>query len=199
MDTFFIWLSTNPTATVFVGVLVATLALLFLFAFFQGREIAFWPPKIGPRPLTSDKNDNQLKSNLAAQMGIVAIFENLEACRADMQKEFEKANHIRLLLQLGRRELGDRKTSMFWSLAQQKNQVGVDIRILRASENSPFLSEARAKVRGTPVGQWQEDTRRLREEIQRLKDVYQIKAQDREHFEPFLWRIFLFDDVAYIT
>jgi hypothetical protein len=199
MDAFFDWLSTNPTATVIVGLLVATLAILFLSAFFQGREISLWPPKIGPIIKTTGRGGKPESHTLAEQMGLIATFENLEACRLDIQKEFERASDISLLLQLGRRELGDRKSSLFWSIAEQKSHVGVRIRILHASTNSPFLSDARAKFRGTPVGQWHEDLRRLREEIQRLKEFHEVKVEEREHSEPFLWRIFIFDDVAYIS
>jgi hypothetical protein len=32
-----------------------------------------------------------------------------------------------------------------------------------------------------------------------LKNVFHVQAEVREHYEPFLWRIFLFDDVAYVS
>lgn len=48
------WLSHNAAAsTVLIcafGVLVLTVTTLYAFAFFQGRAISFWPPKIGPLP-----------------------------------------------------------------------------------------------------------------------------------------------------
>lgn len=57
MDEFFRWLSNNPVATttliVSFGVLVTSATLIYLVAFFQGREISFWPPKIGQRPSKS--------------------------------------------------------------------------------------------------------------------------------------------------
>jgi len=50
---FFQWLSSNSVATfiliAFLGVFVA----VYVVAFTQGREISFWPPKIGAKP--SDK------------------------------------------------------------------------------------------------------------------------------------------------
>lgn len=57
MDEFFKWLSSNPIATtaliVAFGVLVTSVTLIYLVAFFQGREISFWPPKIGTRSTKS--------------------------------------------------------------------------------------------------------------------------------------------------
>lgn len=54
MSAFFDWLSKNPTATNILiwsfVILVISVAIIYLVAFFQGREISFWPPKIGQKP-----------------------------------------------------------------------------------------------------------------------------------------------------
>lgn len=54
MAEFFQWLSNGSTpATIFIGILVvliAVIVLIFLTAFIQGREISFYPPKIGEKP-----------------------------------------------------------------------------------------------------------------------------------------------------
>ena len=48
------WLSTNPvvmiTLLIAFFILIVLVILVYLVAFFQGREISFWPPKIGPKP-----------------------------------------------------------------------------------------------------------------------------------------------------
>jgi glucose-1-phosphatase len=53
MDAFFQWLTNNPIASTAFILLLAVIGisavLIYLFAFFQGREISFWPPKIGER------------------------------------------------------------------------------------------------------------------------------------------------------
>ncbi|MBD3305452.1 hypothetical protein GF339_03665 [candidate division KSB3 bacterium] len=47
-------LSNNPTATssiiIVISFAVCSVILIYLIAFFQGREVSFWPPKIGKRP-----------------------------------------------------------------------------------------------------------------------------------------------------
>jgi response regulator RpfG family c-di-GMP phosphodiesterase len=63
MDEFFKWLITYPVATtvlivVFV-ILVVSLLLIYLVAFFQGREISFIPPKIGAKPASVRKSNNK--------------------------------------------------------------------------------------------------------------------------------------------
>lgn len=139
------------------------------------------------------------KRYMNERTGIITVFKNLDECKKDMQSEFEKSNDIKLLLQIGRRELGDSEPSYFWSLAKKKTHPGSQIKVLRASEESPFLSKERAKFRSTPVERWREDVRRLSKEIDILKDVYHVKIEEREHKEPYLWRIFIFDDTAYVS
>ncbi len=222
MSEFFIFLSSNPTVAtvlvVFVCALIASATTIYLVAFFQGREISFWPPKIGPKPeslhgkasppsalkeigsMRHPLTPEELgKHYMREHAGIVEIFKSLEACRADMRGEFEKAKNIRLLLQIGRRELGDGEPSYFWSLAKNKTTPDVHITILRASEESPFLSEKRAKLRSTHVEQWQEDLSRLSRQIALLKQTYGVPIEERKHCEPYLWRIFMFDDTAYVS
>jgi len=63
MADFFNWLSNNPVATttliVSFGVLVTATTLIYVVAFFQGRSISFWPPKIGEKPNKSKRADTQ--------------------------------------------------------------------------------------------------------------------------------------------
>ena len=60
------------------------------------------------------------KRYMNEQTGIIAVYKNLEACKDDMRTEFKKAKDIRLLLQVGRRELGSHEDSFFWALIKEK-------------------------------------------------------------------------------
>ena len=62
MDAFFQWLSSSMIATAILVFSFGIFVVIFTVAFFQGREISFWPPKIGPKQSNTDKNKNQ-KSN----------------------------------------------------------------------------------------------------------------------------------------
>ncbi len=72
MSEFFTWLSNNPIATtIFVisfAVLVGALVATYSVAFYQGREISFWPPKIGTKPEKvkppATKNENKPSSDI---------------------------------------------------------------------------------------------------------------------------------------
>ena len=136
---------------------------------------------------------------MTEQTGITKVYENLHACQNDMQSDFGKACQVRMLLQIGRREFGDGEPSYFWSEAQKKDCTTSNIRILMASSDSPFLSEKRANKRGNQVEQWRADVRRLHEQIRLLTHTYNVNLEHRAHAEPYLWRIFIFDDVAYVS
>jgi hypothetical protein len=51
------WITTMPfaglTALVLVIIIVFAVVTIYLVAFFQGRELSFWPLRIGPRPVPS--------------------------------------------------------------------------------------------------------------------------------------------------
>ena len=59
-------LSSTPSATsaivILVSVIILSLIMMVLIAFFQGREIIFWPPKIGQHPIII-KNNSQVLQN----------------------------------------------------------------------------------------------------------------------------------------
>ena len=139
------------------------------------------------------------KRYMAAHTGINEVFSNLESCKEDMRAEFQTAKDIRMLLQVGRREYGDGEPSFFWLPSQSKVLPDNRIRVLRASEDSPFLSDARAKSRGTSPLRWREDIRRLHSELELLRSIHGSRIEELTHSEPFLWRIFILDDTAYVS
>lgn len=62
-------LSNNPTIAIILTVTLCLVILVFsvvyIIAFVQGREISFWPPKIGQRP--TKENATELKSQAIAK------------------------------------------------------------------------------------------------------------------------------------
>lgn len=55
MEEFFKWLANHSVIAnilvIFVGLVVVAVVTIFVLAFVQGRDVGFWPPKIGPRQL----------------------------------------------------------------------------------------------------------------------------------------------------
>jgi serine/threonine-protein kinase len=74
VDKLFEWLANNPLAThaliAAFGLLVVSVTVIYLVAFLQGREISFWPPKIGAKPEKSkSKKADEAKDAHPTQFG----------------------------------------------------------------------------------------------------------------------------------
>lgn len=166
----------------------SSILITFLLVSYLRRGVSFVSDDIG-------------KKYMRERVGISQVYNNLDDCREDMRHDFASASRIKLLLQIGRKEFGDGQSSFFWDLAgDKKGSADVSVQILRASPDSPFLSARRAKSRGTPVERWREDIRRLENQISLLRDTYNCTyVKEQVHSEPFLWRIFIFDEVAYVS
>jgi serine/threonine protein kinase len=74
MSDFFNWLSKNSIAAttliVSFSVIITSITVIYLVAFIQGREISFWPPKIGPKPeksKTREVGNNISKGSQSSQ------------------------------------------------------------------------------------------------------------------------------------
>jgi eukaryotic-like serine/threonine-protein kinase len=67
MSQFLQWLAGNPVVTGALVVSLGVVVLMYVVAFLQGREISFWPPKIGARPekLKSDQPATTLQPGQA--------------------------------------------------------------------------------------------------------------------------------------
>jgi len=87
------WLSVNlvPTA---IFILACSVILTYLVAFFQGREISFWPPRIGGRPITIQHSE-------VSSMNVIDAIRTRKSVRAyvDQAVEEEKLN---IVLEAGR-------------------------------------------------------------------------------------------------
>lgn len=169
--------------TIIVGTSVLIGSLIVIFVFQRARKIS------------DERNSRYMQQNT----GILRVFDNLEICEQEMKDDFRQCKQAKMLLQMGRREFGDRKGSWFWTIAQERQKVDKEIKILRASQKSPYFSEQRAISRGKSYERWQTDLNRLKVEIYSLRKEYHVNIQDVPHKEPFLWRIFIFDDYAYIS
>ncbi len=83
------WLSANPVVAIFLFLLIATLIVI---AFIQGREISFWPPKIGPKEPGNKGADRQSSKK-------VLIYPNSDSTKFsdDFEHLFRQAEKILLI------------------------------------------------------------------------------------------------------
>ena len=65
MNELFKWLSANPIAAA-IYIAASSVVLTYLIAFFQGREISLWPPRIGGKPLSIPQSEKSSMSVMEA-------------------------------------------------------------------------------------------------------------------------------------
>ena len=121
MDNFLNWISMNPTIAttiiVILGVLLLAMVVLFIVAFFQGREVSFYPPRIGELQTQKENNSHSIQlgdsqsiqSSLKSAEGVKATennsFERVKGWayfESEIREKLEKANEIRILKIKGR-------------------------------------------------------------------------------------------------
>ncbi|MBN1683855.1 MAG: hypothetical protein JW855_00205, partial [Gammaproteobacteria bacterium] len=149
---------------------------------------------------TNPENVEQRPISSNSDLGIICTYKNLDECKNDIRADFIKAHHIDLLLQIGQQELGANTASFFYPLIEEgKVSPNTSIRVLRASIDSPFLSKERALSRGKSdrYDRWAMQLDNLCNVIKHLSK--KVNITDRKHKEPFLWRIFIFDDIVYLS
>lgn len=130
--------------------------------------------------------------------GIIKTYSSLDDAVEDLKNDFKNSSKISLFLQIGRKELGDGESSIFGELIKGKVADGDCIRVLHASKGSPFLSDSRARARSNRYVNWMNSIERLEGIISIHKQNY-VKIESREHKQPYLWRIFIFDEIAYVS
>lgn len=137
---------------------------------------------------------------LVRHTGIKQVYESFHEAFPDLHKNFAKAEkRIDLLLYIGRREFGI-KDALFSDLLREKlaRETNLEVRILHIAEDSPYLSVRRARQLGKRQSKWLRDVRHVRSEIQEIaQDAQNVRVI--AHKEPFLWRIFIFDNVMFVS
>lgn len=131
--------------------------------------------------------------------GIIQVYSSLEESFDDLKSHFRTAKRIDFLIYIGRQEFGI-KDALFTDLLSQrvKEQADLEVRILHANENSRHFSERRAKSLGKRRDKWVGDIVYVREQI-KFASANSPNVQIYKHEEPFVWRIFVFDDVMFVS
>ena len=145
MDNFLNWISMNPTIAttiiVILGVLLLAMVVLFIVAFFQGREVSFYPPRIGELQTQKENNSHSIQlgdsqsiqSSLKSAEGVKATennsFERVKGWayfESEIREKLEKANEIRILKIKGRdiyKELPVRKALARRAVAKKFTRI----------------------------------------------------------------------------
>jgi hypothetical protein len=68
MESLFKWFTENPWAAYLAATLIVLLVVVVIVAVHQGREVQFWPPKLGPRTSNEARRSDSESQNI----GLVA-------------------------------------------------------------------------------------------------------------------------------
>lgn len=118
MDAFFKWLSDNPIATYTVVFAFGAMAIMYLVAFIQGREISLWPPRVGPKP-TGQIPVNQTNQNPVVQPAESKIGEIYSGFQQPTLISAERNNRLKIKSSF---LLGEEGTLMFWLFVPTKGE-----------------------------------------------------------------------------
>lgn len=137
---------------------------------------------------------------LDVTMGIKAVYPNQHAAFADMKRACRAAKRIDLLLHMGRREFGQ-KDSLFKEIVADKvkrEEPGLAVRILHIDPDSPHVSAERARELGRDHATWNSNIENVMANIREAMGKHPT-AKVLPHGEPFIWRLFIFDETVFVS
>jgi NUDIX domain len=139
----------------------------------------------------------ELEEDLDERTGITKIFNNFYDCENEIIQQLETSKEIRVLLQLGKTVLAG-STSFYDYLSDKRLDSKKKIKILHADINNPYLSERVARGRKSDFNEWRLDLEHARNKLDSMAVRSGGQLEGRSHKEGFFWRMFIFDDFAYI-
>lgn len=122
MVEFIKWLSNNSVATGALIVVFGIVVFIYLFAFFQGREISFWPPKIGAKPekardnislkVTSKKRIEKLKFEEVPREWKAQIWKSDQGWHVENIEVYCTVHNLRLQVKTGKEDSRDARSNV---------------------------------------------------------------------------------------
>ena len=139
----------------------------------------------------------ELQEDLERRTGISRVFNNFYACENEIINQLETSKEIRVFLQIGKTVLAG-TTSFYDYLADKQLDAKKKIKILHAGIDSPYLSERASDSRKSDFSEWTLDLRHAKQRLNSMSARSKGKLEGRAHHEGFFWRMFIFDDYAYV-
>lgn len=141
-------------------------------------------------------------NEIRQKIGIEGVYKGISACEDEIKALIRQAKDTRIYLQIGTTVLSGPRT-IFQFLEELSLTPNASIRIMHASASSPYLSPAVARRRSSKDSsakwlKWRDDIQHAKAQLAALRRRYGDQVKVREHEEPFVWRLFLMDDIAFI-
>lgn len=139
--------------------------------------------------------DGTAAASLSNAAGLVSVFQNWGYCQDEILHELTTSTSIKVFAQIGQSILS--RSALIFNALEHPNPSS-QIRILHAGIKNPYVGERAALMRGADYREWREDIEYIQRVGARLKARLGRQIEIREHDEGYLWRLFIFDDFAYM-
>jgi hypothetical protein len=133
--------------------------------------------------------DKKLLTN-AAQ-----TYNNYYSAVKDLSIELSRSQVIKIFVATGRIEFTDSQYNWFREGVTKSTHKKPTIRILLSSPNSPYV-DIKLKREDS---RFLKDLRIVKEIINSYREIYGLDIEIRQHDEPYLWRFYVFDNVAFVS
>lgn len=141
--------------------------------------------------------EKSIRAELARRTGIIELFDRFSACEQEILEALGRAHKVKVFLQIGKTVLSG-ATTFYDYLGDAKFAEGAHIQILRASIDNPYLAERVAHARKSKYDEWRDDLDNAERKVQTLVRLAAPRLEARQHKEGYVWRMFIFDSVAYV-
>lgn len=215
MDSLIQWLLSNHISSTILLILVSVILILiisiYLMAFFQGREISFWPPKIGEKPQTSSPKSinshvgsasNKTSSkefmeiiNSLIKVNSIQHFNGWKSCDAEILEKIKTSKEVRIMKIKGRDLY---KEISFKNAIAERTENEQFTHILLQAPYSSFVNEKISKeFKWNSLDSYIND---IQHSLSILCDtVFNYKEVVRLYdFRPIL-RLYIFDDDIFVS
>ncbi len=189
---------TKGEQTLITGFIVLLIIIPLTFVVFRRFETTLknlFRPEIIEE--TRPQIEKEVLNNIETQTGIVKIFSDFRSCEEEILEQLKTSSTVRIFLQIGKTVLSG-TTNFYDYLAEAKLEPRTSIKILHSSIESPYLSEKVAHERSSDYNDWQADLKHAATKVEALSKKERANVSSRQHHEGYIWRLFIFDDYAYV-
>jgi TIR domain/NUDIX domain len=144
---------------------------------------------------SSTKSAEPNTALISSAAGLSGVFQNWSHCQDEILRELTTSISMRVFAQIGQSILS-RSALIFNALEHPRSDSR--IKILHAGLTNPYVGERSALLRGADYREWREDIEYIQRVGARLKARLGNQIEIRQHNEGYIWRLFIFDDFAYV-
>jgi hypothetical protein len=144
-----------------------------------------------------EKIESCERAQLESLTGIIRIYPNFTNCQKEILEHLKTSGSIRIFIQIGKSVLSGTGEKNFYDYLGNVVPPNATVKILHASAESPYLSKERARERGSDYDEWIADLEFAKKKVEILRKRT-TKIESRQHKEGYVWRLFIFDEFAYV-